>query len=89
MNELHSKLNIIQCSYYLDKATEAGETLKTLICGVDDFYDAFHDYLKNNSIDISKINNDEFCACVDLLEDWTKASQEKEVTFYISITNNN
>lgn len=83
MNKLFSKINDLQFSYHFEQAQERNEEIKTLKIG-DDFRDALTDYICNNSIDISDVSNDEFDACVELLQDWANISQNKSITFSIS-----
>jgi hypothetical protein len=83
MNKLYSKINNLQDSYHLEQAQERNEEIKTLKIG-DDFRDALTDYINDNSIDISDVSDDEFDACVELLQDWANISKNKSITFSIS-----
>ena len=83
MNKLFSKINDLQFSYHFEQAQERNEEIKTLKIG-DDFRDALSDYISDNSIDISDVSDDEFDACVELLQSWANISQNKSITFSIS-----
>ena len=83
MNKLFSKINILEDSYYFEQAQECGEDIKTIKIG-EDFRDVLTDYISDNSIDISDVSDDEFDACVELLQEWANISENKSVTFSIS-----
>tara|TARA_R110000868_G_scaffold38066_3_gene133799 strand:+ start:101 stop:355 length:255 start_codon:yes stop_codon:yes gene_type:complete len=83
MNKLFSKINDLQFSYYFYQAIERNEQIKIVKIG-DDVRDSLTDYISNNSIDISDISDDEFDACVELLQDWLNISKNKSITFSIS-----
>jgi hypothetical protein len=84
MNELYSKINNLQYSYYLEQAIERGEEVMTLKIGVDDFYDSLQLYCANNNIDLTNISDVEFEACYESLINEAKASHTNSVTFSIS-----
>lgn len=83
MNKLFSKINNLDDSYYFEQAQERSEDIKTIKIG-EDFRDVLTDYISDNSIDISDVSDDEFDACVELLQDWANISENKSVTFSIS-----
>ena len=83
MNNLFSRINNLQYSYYFEQAQERNEQIKILKNG-DDVRDSLTDYITDNSIDISDVSDDEFDACVELLEDWLEISENKSITFSIS-----
>jgi len=84
MNELYSKINNLQDSYYLEQAIEQNEEIMTLKIGVDDFYDNLKLYCVNNNIDLTNISDIEFETCEELLIDNAKAFNNNSVTFSIS-----
>ena len=83
MNKLFSKINNLEDSYYFEQAQGRGEDIKTIKIG-EDFRDVLTDYISDNSIDISDVSDDEFDACVELLQNWTNISKNKSITFSIS-----
>jgi len=84
MSKLFSKINNLQDSYNLNKAIESNEEVITLKNGVHDFYDNFCLYCSENDIDLKNVSDDEFLACVELLQDYAKVSQTNSITFSIS-----
>ena len=83
MNKLFSKINNLEDSYYFEQAQKNGEDIKTIKIG-EDFHDVLTDYISNNSIDISDVSDNEFDACVELLQDFASISKNKSVKFSIS-----
>ncbi len=83
MNNLFSRINNLQYSYYFEQAQERNEQIKILKNG-DDVRDSLTDYITDNSIDVSDVSDDEFDACVELLKNWLEISENKSITFSIS-----
>ncbi|CAB4135709.1 hypothetical protein UFOVP286_17 [uncultured Caudovirales phage] len=83
MYKLFSKINCLDDSYYFEQAQERDEDIKTIKIG-EDFRDVLIDYISDNSIDISDVSDDEFDACVELLQNWANISENKSITFSIS-----